>query len=739
MSHSPQYAHVVLPLSVNGYTYAVPLHLHDKVQLGSLVRVPLGKTKHYLGIVSALQHEAPQGVQCKEVMQVVSAYPMVTAQQLQLWAWMASYYCCTMGDVLKAALPTLLQHDTYKPKQVVYVKLVGDVSVAKNAQQRAVLQRYRQLSMPMIEAGEAGDVQVPVLRSELLEGCSLSAFQTLLKHGVLACYEQESTRLVALEQQQAWPTLTPCQQEALQQTNNLFQQRDIVLLHGVTSSGKTEIYLQKIQETLQKGQQVLFLVPEIALTAQLEQRLSRVLGSKMVAYHSGITDNQRAEIYLDLLQNRQIQVVLGTRSSVFLPFSQLGLVIIDEEHEPSYKQYEPAPRYHAKNAALMMAQMAGAKCILGSATPSVESYYWAQQKKYGYVSLTERYGDALLPHIEVINRQEAFQKNRMKDMFSWFLKEKMTEVLEAGQQVILFQNRRGFSSYVECPQCNYVPKCQHCDVSLTYHKKSDKLVCHYCGYSISVPKKCPSCGAEGIKDRGFGTEKVLEALQKHFPTVQAERLDVDVTHTRAQYEGVLNRFASGQTQILVGTQMVAKGLDFDNVGLVGILNADNMMNFPDFRAAERAFQLMVQVSGRAGRRQKQGWVVLQTAQPDHYLIPAVMAHNTEAFYQHELQERYDCEFPPYVRLIEVQVKHKDLAVASNVARQMALELSKEANVSILGPNNALISRVQNLYVKQFLVKIKGNNQAARMQLMQLAALYKKQYSTLQVVVDVDPM
>ena len=739
MSHSPQYAHVVLPLPVNGYTYAVPLHLHDKVQLGSLVQVPLGKTKHYLGIVSALQQEAPQGVQCKAVMQVVSAYPMVTAQQLQLWNWMASYYCCTLGDVFKAAIPTLLQHDTYKPKQVVYVKLVGDASVAKNAQQRALLQRYQQLSMPIVAAGAEGDVQEPVSKSELLEGCSLSAFQTLVKHGVLACYEQESTRLVALEQQQGWPILTLCQQEALQQMNNLFQQRDIVLLHGVTASGKTEIYLQKIQETLQKGQQVLFLVPEIALTAQLEQRLSRVLGSKMVAYHSGITDNQRAEIYLDLLQNRQIQVVLGTRSSVFLPFSQLGLVIIDEEHEPSYKQYEPAPRYHAKNAALMMAQMAGAKCILGSATPSVESYYWAQQKKYGYVSLTERYGDALLPHIEVINRQEAFQKNRMKDMFSWFLKEKMTEVLEAGQQVILFQNRRGFSSYVECPQCNYVPKCQHCDVSLTYHKKSDKLVCHYCGYSIPVPKTCPSCGAEGIKDRGFGTEKVLEALQKHFPTVQAERLDVDVTHTRAQYEGVLNRFASGQTQILVGTQMVAKGLDFDNVGLVGILNADNMMNFPDFRAAERAFQLMVQVSGRAGRRQKQGWVVLQTAQPDHYLIPAVMAHNTEAFYQHELQERYDCEFPPYVRLIEVQVKHKDLAVASNVARQMASELSKEANVSILGPNNALISRVQNLYVKQFLVKIKGNNQAARMQLMQLAALYKKQYSTLQVVVDVDPM
>jgi primosomal protein N' (replication factor Y) len=327
----------------------------------------------------------------------------------------------------------------------------------------------------------------------------------------------------------------------------------------------------------------------------------------------------------------------------------------------------------------------------------------------------------------------------MKDMFSWFLVEKMTEVLEAGQQIILFQNRRGFSSYVECPQCNYIPKCQHCDVSLTYHKKSDKLVCHYCGYSIPVPQKCPSCGAEEVKDRGFGTEKILEALQKHFPQVQAERLDIDVTHTRAQYEGVLNRFASGQTQILVGTQMVAKGLDFDNVGLVGILNADNMMNFPDFRAAERAFQLMLQVSGRAGRRGKQGWVVLQTAQPDHYLIPAVMEHNTEVFYQNELQERLDCEFPPFVRLIEVQVKHKELAVASNVARQMASALAVEANVSVLGPNNALISRVQNLYVKQFLVKIKGNNQAVRMQLMQLAAQYKKQQSTLQIVMDVDPM
>jgi primosomal protein N' (replication factor Y) len=672
-------------------------------------------------------------------MQGVSAYPMVTAQQLQLWSWMASYYCCTMGDVLKAALPTLLQHDTYKPKQVVYVKLVGDEAAAKNAQQRVLLQRYQQLSMPMVAAGAEGDVQEPVLKSELLEGCSLSAFQTLVKHGVLVCYEQESTRLLALEQQQTWPTLTSNQQEALQQMNNLFQQRDIVLLHGVTSSGKTEIYLQKIQETLQKGEQVLYLVPEIALTAQLEQRLSRVLGNKMVAYHSGITDNQRAEIYLNLLQNKQIQVVLGTRSAVFLPFQQLGLVIIDEEHEPSYKQYEPAPRYHAKNAALMMAQMVGAKCLLGSATPSVESYYWAQQDKYGYVSLTQRYGNALLPRIEVIDRQDAFRKNRMKDMFSWFLVEKMTEVLEAGQQIILFQNRRGFSSYVECPQCNYIPKCQHCDVSLTYHKKSDKLVCHYCGYSIPVPQKCPSCGAEEVKDRGFGTEKILEALQKHFPQVQAERLDIDVTHTRAQYEGVLNRFASGQTQILVGTQMVAKGLDFDNVGLVGILNADNMMNFPDFRAAERAFQLMLQVSGRAGRRGKQGWVVLQTAQPDHYLIPAVMEHNTEVFYQNELQERYDCEFPPFVRLIEVQVKHKELAVASNVARQMASALAVEANVSVLGPNNALISRVQNLYVKQFLVKIKGNNQAVRMQLMQLAAQYKKQQSTLQIVMDVDPM
>ena len=739
MPNSTQYAHVILPLAVNGYTYVVPLHLHGKVQVGSLVQVPLGKTKHYLGVVSALQNKAPQGVQCKEVMQVVSAYPMVTAQQLQLWNWMASYYCCTLGDVFKAAIPTLLQHDTYKPKQVVYVKLVGDASVAKNAQQRALLQRYQQLSTPLTTTEAISHAALPVLKSELLEGLSLSAFQTLVKHGVLACYEQESTRLVALEQQQTWPTLTSNQQEALQQMNNLFQQRDIVLLHGVTSSGKTEIYLQKIQETLQKGEQVLYLVPEIALTAQLEQRLSRVLGNKMVAYHSGITDNQRAEIYLNLLQNKQIQVVLGTRSSVFLPFQNLGLVIIDEEHEPSYKQYEPAPRYHAKNAALMMAQMVGAKCLLGSATPSVESYYWAQQKKYGYVSLTERYGNALLPRIEVIDRQDAFQKNRMKDMFSWFLLEKMTEVLEAGKQVILFQNRRGFSSYVECPQCNYIPKCQHCDVSLTYHKKSDKLVCHYCGYSIPVPQKCPSCGAEGVKDRGFGTEKILEALQKHFPQVQAERLDIDVTHTRAQYEGVLNRFASGQTQILVGTQMVAKGLDFDNVGLVGILNADNMMNFPDFRAAERAFQLMLQVSGRAGRRGKQGWVVLQTAQPDHYLIPAVMEHNTEVFYQNELQERFHCEFPPFVRLIEVQVKHKELAVASNVARQMASALAVEANVSVLGPNNALISRVQNLYVKQFLVKIKGNNQAVRMQLMQLAAQYKKQQSTLQIVMDVDPM
>lgn len=726
MPNSTQYAHVILPLAVNGYTYAVPSNM--AVQVGSLVYVPLGKSRHYWGIVSSLSDKQPAGVTCKAIEQVAHSFPLVTAAQLQLFSWMASYYCCTMGEVLGAAIPTLLLHHTYKPAQVTYVRLVGDASLVKREQQRALLDRFNYLAS--LDA---------VRKTELVEGLSLSAFNTLVKNGIFACYEQETSRLALLGSQQPWPDLTPSQQMALQQINTLFAKQDVVLLHGVTASGKTEIYLQKIKETLQQGKQVLYLVPEIALTAQLEQRLQRVLGNKLVAYHSGLSDNERSEIYLDLLQKKQIQVVLGTRSAVFLPFQNIGLIIVDEEHEPSYKQYEPAPRYHAKNVALMMAQMAAAKTLLGSATPSIESYHLAQQGKYGYVSLIVRFNQAMLPNIKVIDRQDAFKKNRMKDMFSWFLLEKMTEALQAGEQVILFQNRRGFSSYVECPACNYVPKCKHCDVSLTYHKKSDKLVCHYCGYSMPVPQKCPTCGAEGLKDRGFGTEKVIEALQNYFPEAKADRLDVDVSRSRAQYQGVLERFAKGDTQILVGTQMVAKGLDFDNVGLVGILNADNMMNFPDFRSGERAFQLMVQVSGRAGRRQKQGLVVLQTTQPDHYIIPAVLAQNTGAFYQQELQERFNFSYPPFVRLIEVQVRHKQLEVATSLIQQLASVLSQYQQVEILGPSNALIGKVQNQFVKQFLVKIKGNSQSVRMQLVQMAAQLKKQNSSAQIIIDVDPM
>lgn len=726
MPNSTQYAHVILPLAVNGYTYAVPSNM--AVQVGSLVYVPLGKSRHYWGVVSSLSDKQPAGVTCKDIEQVAHSFPLVTAAQLQLFSWMASYYCCTMGEVLGAAIPTLLLNHTYKPAQVTYVSLVGDASLVKREQQLALLDRFNYLA----SLGA-------VLKSELVEGQSISAFNTLVKNGILACYEQETSRLALLGSQQQWPDLTPSQQIALQQINTLFAKQDVVLLHGVTASGKTEIYLQKIKETLQQGKQVLYLVPEIALTAQLEQRLQRVLGNKLVAYHSGLSDNERSEIYLDLLQKKQIQVVLGTRSAVFLPFQNIGLIIVDEEHEPSYKQYEPAPRYHAKNVALIMAQMAGAKTLLGSATPSIESYHLAQQGKYGYVSLIVRFNQAMLPNIKVIDRQDAFKKNRMKDMFSWFLLEKMTEALQAGEQVILFQNRRGFSSYVECPACNYVPKCKHCDVSLTYHKKSDKLVCHYCGYSMPVPQKCPACGAEALKDRGFGTEKVIEALQKYFPEAKADRLDVDVSRSRAQYQGVLERFAKGETQILVGTQMVAKGLDFDNVGLVGILNADNMMNFPDFRSGERAFQLMVQVSGRAGRRQKQGLVVLQTTQPDHYIIPAVLAQNTGAFYQQELQERFDFSYPPFVRLIEVQVRHKQLEVATSLIQQLASVLNQYQQVEILGPSNALIGKVQNQFVKQFLVKIKGNSQSVRMQLVQMAAQLKKQNSSAQIIIDVDPM
>lgn len=728
MSHLSKYAHVILPLALNGYTYAVPLHLQDKVQVGSLVRVPLGKNRSYIGVVSELPAQVDAAIQYKRIDALVYDAPVVSQLQLQLWQWMSVYYCCTLGDVLKAALPSLLLHGTYAPQKEVYVRKVEGQAQVKRAQQISLLQRFEEL----LAEGE-------VKKSELLDGQSLSALQTLIKHGVLECYEKETSRIKSQPPQMAMPTLSDAQQVAKQEIDAAFEQKDKVLLHGVTASGKTEIYLQKICEVVERGGQVLFLVPEIALTSQLANRMRKVLGGLMIEYHSQASDTIRAEVYMQLLQNKNVQVVLGTRSSVFLPFTNLQLVIVDEEHETSYKQYDPTPRYHAKNVALMLAHFAGAKTLLGSATPAVETYAQVQQGKYGCVSLTERYGQTLLPEIKLIDREDAFKKNRMKDMFSWYLLEKMQEALASGEQVILFQNRRGFSSHVACPSCGYVPKCPHCDVSLTYHKKTNRLACHYCGYTMDAPIACPSCGTEGLKDKGFGTEKIIEVLQKYFPDAKAERLDVDAVQSRKVYEGILERFASGETQILVGTQMVAKGLDFDHVGLVGILNADNMINFPDFRATERAFQLMVQVSGRAGRREKQGLVVLQTAQLDHYVLPSVVAQDYAAFYQNELQERADFQYPPFVRLVEIQVKHAQFDKADAVARELAQGLEHSLGIAILDPGAALVSRVNNRYVRQLMLKLKGAAINERIELMQQVAALKKRYPQVQISIDVDPV
>ncbi len=728
MSRPAKYVHVILPLALNGYTYAVPLHLQDKVQVGCLVRVPLGKNRFYMGVVSELPTQVDATIQYKFIDALVYDVPVVSALQLQLWKWIGTYYCCAMGEVLKAALPSLLLHGTYAPQKEVYIRRgEGQVSI-KRAQQIALMQRFETL----LERGE-------VKKTELLDGQSLSALQTLIKHGVLEYYEKETSRIKSQPPQMAMPTLSDAQQVAKQEIDAAFEQKDKVLLHGVTASGKTEIYLQQIREVVERGGQVLYLVPEIALTAHLANRLRKVLGGIMIEYHSQASDTVRAEVYTQLQQNKNIKVVLGTRSSVFLPFTNLQLVIVDEEHETSYKQYDPTPRYHAKNVALMLAHFAGAKTLLGSATPAVETYAQVQQGKYGCVSLTERYGQTLLPEIKLIDRQDAFKKNRMKDMFSWYLLEKIQETLEAGEQVILFQNRRGFSSHVACQSCGFVHKCPHCDVSLTYHKKSSRLACHYCGYTMDVPTACPSCGAEGLKDKGFGTEKVIEALQKYFPAAKAERLDVDAVQSRKSYEGILERFASGETQILVGTQMVAKGLDFDKVGLVGILNADNMINFPDFRATERAFQLMVQVAGRAGRREKQGMVVLQTTQLDHYVLPAVVAQDYAAFYQKELQERADFQYPPFVRLIEIQVKHAQFDKADAVARQLAQGLQQSLGISLLDPGAAMVSRVNNKYVRQLTLKLKGAATNERIKLMKWVNGLKKNHPQVQISIDVDPV
>lgn len=546
-------------------------------------------------------------------------------------------------------------------------------------------------------------------KKELLErsGCSPAILDGLLKRGVLESYEKEVGRLqVPVCRLQPLNPLSEAQEKAYREIHTVFRAKEVCLLHGVTSSGKTEIYVRLIDEVLKMGRQVLYLLPEIAITTQITERLSRLFGDKLLVYHSKFSDNERVEVWNRLLHTDEPMLVLGVRSSLFLPFKDLGLIVVDEEHENTYKQQDPAPRYHARNAALVLAGMHGAKTLLGSATPSIDSYFNASVGKYGLVELTARYGDRLMPEIQTVDIKELKRKKIMKDtLFSPALVEKMSEALMKGEQAILFQNRRGFAPVIECKDCGWVPRCVNCDVSLTYHKFRGELVCHYCGYKILLPRQCPECQGTELRAMGFGTEKVEEEIAALFPSAKVGRLDFDTARTRTAYERIIADFEKGKTQILIGTQMVSKGLDFANVGVVGILNADNLMNFPDFHAHERAFQLMVQVSGRAGRRDKRGVVVLQTSQPDHPLIRMVERFAYKEMVRLQLGERSMFRYPPYYRMIVIVLRSRNDSVLQELSALYAEALRRRLGERVLGPVTPPITRVQALHIRKIVLKI----------------------------------
>lgn len=500
-------------------------------------------------------------------------------------------------------------------------------------------------------------------------------------------------------------SLSDDQQQAYQQILENFQTKPVCLLHGLASSGKTEIYTHLIQKTIQAGKQVLYLLPEIALTTQITKRLQQFFGDRMGVFHSKISDKERVRIWNKMLSDEAYEMILGVRSSVFLPFNNLGLIIVDEEHETSYKQQDPAPRYHARNAAIVLAQMYQAQTLLGSATPSIESFYNAQNGKYGYVYLNKRFDDSLLPLVFPVNVKELRRKKQMKSLFSPPLIEGMTRILEQGEQILLFQNRRGFAPALLCPTCDWTPKCRFCDISLNYHKSKNQLSCHYCGRSYQIPKVCPECGQVELKNLGYGTEKVEEEIQKLFPAASVERLDSDISTSIQTTENILARFASGETQILIGTQMVAKGLDFANVGLVGILNADSLMNIADFRAYERAYQLLSQVAGRAGRRKKQGEVILQTSHPEHPLIQTVLTHDYAGMFAMQIEERQLFRYPPFFRLIDIRLKHRKEEIVQKAVDEYARLLRTRLGDRILGPDKPAVGKIQNLFIRKILLKI----------------------------------
>ena len=643
--------------------------------------------------------------------------------------------------------------EKFRPKTDTFVRLTDSAKKDDNLhrifnelerakKQLEVLMMYIDLSKCLLPSK-----QRDVTKKELLErtGASAAVLSGLIERGALETYLKEIGRLdVSVIQTSEQYILNENQQAAYKEVEKQFIEKQVVLLHGVTSSGKTEMYIKMISKVLSEGKQVLYLVPEIALTTQLTSRLKRVFGNRLGVYHSKFSDAERVEIWNNVLNDKTYDVIIGVRSSVFLPFRQLGLVIVDEEHESSYKQFDPAPRYNARNAAIMLAHMHGAKTLLGTATPAIETYYNALSGKYGLVELNQRHEEMAMPEILVVDTKEAYRKKEMESLFTPLLIEKIGNALHNHEQVILFQNRRGYAPYIECKACAYVPHCKNCDVSLTVHKIFNTLTCHYCGYTESIPTICPKCGTPGsLSTKGFGTEKIEDEIKLIFPDARVSRMDLDTTRSKKSYDKIISDFEQLKVDILIGTQMVSKGLDFERVSLVGILNADNMLNFPDFRAHERAYQLMAQVSGRAGRKNKRGTVILQTSSPEHAIIGQVIRNDYKAMYETQCEERKLFKYPPFYRIIQIIVRHRDPNVVNKAAGRLASDLKAVFGARVLGPNTPVVSRVQNLYIKHILLKIENDASSERAKdiLRQITnqLLSDSKFKSLWINLDVDPM
>ena len=743
------FAEVILPVPLDGtFTYSIPQQWQESVKKGCRVLVSFGRNKQYVGIVAEIHDRQPEGYQVKDILQMIDTQPILLPQQYRLWQWIANYYMSPIGEVYKAALPAGLKaEEGYTPKTETYIRLAAPyrneaaLHIALNMLQRAPKQLQAFTDYLTLSGWDEGKGD-ELTRDELLnEGHLLQTISLLVKRGILETYEVEVGRLNhgGEPHPELIKKLSEAQETAYNQIVLSMMKKQVTLLHGVTSSGKTEIYIHLIQREIDQHRQVLYLLPEIALTVQMMDRLRRVFGDRLGIYHSKYSDAERVEIWQKQLSGHPYDVILGARSSVFLPFQNLGLVIVDEEHESSFKQQDPAPRYHARSAAIML----GAKVLLGTATPSMETYYNAKTGKYGLVELTQRHQGIELPEIQVVDTHELRHRKMMHGPFSPQLLARVREALERGEQVILFQNRRGYAPLIECKQCGWVPHCQNCDVSLTLHRQLNQLTCHYCGAVYQVPVECPACGSTELQTHGYGTEKIEDQVRDIFPEARVSRMDLDTTRTRNAYERIIGDFASGRTNLLIGTQMISKGLDFDKVSVVGILDADRMLNIPDFRADEHAFMMMSQVSGRAGRKGRRGRVILQTGQPLQPIIQQVVHNDYTALYQTLCAERQMFHYPPYYRLINVFLKHRSDALVETAAQELSFRLRQWFGGRVLGPDKPGVSRVKSLSIRKLILKIEP--QLALAEVCKYLALAKQQmlqdkhYASLQIYYDVDPL